>query len=226
MTSEIEIIFEDQHLIVLNKPVGLLSQEDHEKEENLVSLLREHFGRHYVGLVHRLDRNTSGIMVVAKRSKSAERLTKALQEGHLQREYLAFLWGKLTRPERWNHWLSKDSETNKVKAYLHKTAGTKEAVLKVTPVKSTSWKNQTLTLAHFILETGRSHQIRAQAAAQSYPVVGDIKYGKKETATLDKQFGRPALHSWKLEFPHPMSKEMMKFEASMPQDMKTLEKGK
>ena len=86
-----EILFEDQHLIVLSKAPGVLSQGDISGEPSLVEHLREHFGRHYVGLIHRLDRNTSGLMIVAKRSKSAERLSDQLQNGILIRKYRAIL---------------------------------------------------------------------------------------------------------------------------------------
>src|SRR6185312_17156504 len=86
-----KILFEDQHLIVLSKPAGLLSQGEKTGDENLVDWLRTYLGRPYVGLVHRLDRNTSGIMVVAKRTKSAQRLTDALQKGDLHRSYLGWV---------------------------------------------------------------------------------------------------------------------------------------
>src|SRR6476646_8222582 len=89
-----KIIFEDPNLIVLSKPAGLLSQGEHKGDPNLVDWLRIYLGRPYVGLVHRLDRNTSGIMVVAKRTKAAQRLTEQLQSGKLERTYLAWLEGK------------------------------------------------------------------------------------------------------------------------------------
>ena len=92
-----KIIFEDKNIIVLDKPAGLLSQGDISGEKNLVDWLRRLLGRHYVGLVHRLDRNTSGIMVVAKRTKAAKRLSASLQEGQLNRIYLAWIIGNLKK---------------------------------------------------------------------------------------------------------------------------------
>src|SRR3954468_14683249 len=110
MPASPRILFEDTHLIVLAKPAGLLSQGEHTGGENLVDWLREYLGRPYVGLVHRLDRNTSGIMIVAKRTKSANRLTEALREGALEREYLAWVEGACEpgREFRGEHRLLKD----------------------------------------------------------------------------------------------------------------------
>ena len=112
------VLFEDQHLIVLSKRPGLLSQGDISGEISLVDLLRERFGRPYVGLLHRLDRNTSGLMIVAKRTKSAERLTTQLQNGELIRNYHALLHGKFSNPEevRWEHYLLKNERTNEVES--------------------------------------------------------------------------------------------------------------
>src|SRR4051812_21602955 len=102
-----KILFEDPHLLVLDKPAGLLSQGEKTGDENLVDWLRQYLGRPYVGLVHRLDRNTSGVMVIAKRTKSASRLTEALQAGKIDRSYLAWVEGRLERPVRWEHYLWK-----------------------------------------------------------------------------------------------------------------------
>src|SRR3954466_7112299 len=122
-----KILFEDQHLVVLSKPAGLLSQGEKTGDENLVDWLRGYFGRNYVGLIHRLDRNTSGLMVVAKRTKSAQRLTDALQDGSLKRTYLAWVVGDLRAPTTWEHWLLKDEAKNVVRAVAKETPGAKSA---------------------------------------------------------------------------------------------------
>lgn len=205
------ILFEDPHLIVLSKPAGLLSQGEHHGDPNLVDWLRVYLKRNYVGLVHRLDRNTSGIMIVAKRTKSAQRLTDALQKGEIKRKYLAWLIGDLKAAKRWEHLLEKDSQKNLVRVV---TSGGKNAALSVIPKGSGRWEQTQLTLAEFELETGRSHQIRVQAAYEGYPLLGDTKYTKK-TST----FPRVALHSFSLEFPHPMSKEILKFQDPLPSDL-------
>lgn len=212
-----KILFEDANVIVLSKPAGLLSQGDVSEELNLVDWLREYFGRHYVGLVHRLDRNTSGLMVVAKRTKAASRLTEALQGGQVIRSYLAVLRGKLKKTERWKHWLLKDEKKNLTKVVNFRRTGAKKAILTVVPLGYSEIKGETLTLAKFNLETGRSHQIRIQAAAQKVPLVGDVKYGDAPTQKFLK---RPALHSYTMSFPHPITKEILNFKDEYPEDFK------
>ena len=208
------IIFEDTHLLVLSKPAGLLSQGDISESENVVDWCREHFGRHYVGLVHRLDRNTSGLMVVGKRTKSAARLTKALQDRTLIRRYKAWVWGKVTEPRTWTHHLWKDEKQNKM--FVDETRG-KKSVLHLTPLQESEYKGECITLCAFKLDTGRNHQIRVQAAYEGNSLLGDRKYGNSLT---DADFPRPLLHSVYLEFPHPMSHEVLTFEDELPADMK------
>ncbi|HAR44394.1 MAG TPA: hypothetical protein DCS07_17485, partial [Bdellovibrionales bacterium] len=120
----------------------------------------------------------------------------------------------------WKHLLLKDPRTNRVRVLKsgseRSSERPKEAVLSLRPLKSGVWKSQPLTLAEFKLETGRSHQIRVQAAAEGFPLLGDPKYGSGKT--LD--FGRPALHSIELQFKHPISGELLTFEAPLAPDMK------
>lgn len=215
------IIFEDVHLIVISKPAGLLSQGEHTGDVNVVDWLRERLGRPYVGLVHRLDRNTSGLMVVAKRTKAAQRLTESLQKDELKRVYRAWIVGHLSEAATWSHQLLKDERTNTVRV-VRGTGGTgsgKRAILSVRPIQHLMYNNRyPLTLAEFILETGRSHQIRVQSAAEGFPVLGDHKYdGGKTTPMPD--FPRTALHSFGLSFPHPMTKEILTFEDTWPADL-------
>jgi 23S rRNA pseudouridine1911/1915/1917 synthase len=209
------ILFEDTHLLVLNKPAGLLSQGDESGDENLVDLLRAHFGRNYVGLVHRLDRNTSGLMVVAKRSKAADRLTQALRDGKLKRAYLCCVNGLLREKTSWTDFLLKDEKNNTVKCVPQGTRGAKEATLHITPL----WQHKAHTLCRIDLDTGRSHQIRVQCAKHGHALLGDSKYASPDVA---QKAWRPALHSAFLSFPHPMSKELMNFESPWPEDLKHL----
>jgi 23S rRNA pseudouridine1911/1915/1917 synthase len=211
------ILFEDTHLLVLDKPAGLLSQGEHTGDENLVDWLRQYLGRPYVGLIHRLDRNTSGIMVVAKRTKSAQRLTASLQAGKIDRSYLAWVEGHMPPgPHRWKHFLLKDTDRNQVQVVPAGRTGGKEAILTAQAKGHGTWQGAQLTLAEFRLETGRSHQIRAQAAHEGFPLLGDRKYGVRQARA---DFGRPALHSHHLRFEHPMSHEWVEFEAPLPADM-------
>ena len=224
------ILFEDTHLIVLNKPAGLLSQGEHTGDDNVVDWLRRRWGRPYVGLIHRLDRNTSGVMIVAKRTKSAQRLTRALQEGKLQRTYLGWVRGSLKEVQEWHHTLIKDEARNKVRVAgpararpgnapsrdSESSARAKAAVLLATPKARVMHHGVALSLVEFKLETGRSHQIRAQSAHEGFPILGDRKYG---SALQEEFIKRPALHSHRLRFPHPMSGEEMEFTAPLPEDM-------
>lgn len=156
------IRFEDKHLVVIDKPAGLLSQGSESGDENLVDfLLRNYFGRHYVGLIHRLDRNTSGLMVVAKRSKAAERLSESLRSGTLIRRYEAWLSGALLSPQHWVHYLWKDEDENHVHVVASSVKGAKRAELHVSPIEAWRLKGgEERTLAGFELATGRSHQIQ------------------------------------------------------------------
>ncbi len=219
------IVFEDTHLLVVSKPAGLLSQGESTGDWNLVDWARAYFGRNYVGLVHRLDRSTSGLMVVAKRSKAADRLSDALRSGSLVRVYHALLEGELRTAAEWRHFLRKDPKTNTTHI-ARAGSGTKEAILHVAPLRrisrATSAGIRVLSLVEFRLETGRSHQIRVQASASGFPLLGDTKYGAKFS---DVGLDRPALHSATLEFPHPMSKEVLRFEDPLPADLAVLADG-
>jgi 23S rRNA pseudouridine1911/1915/1917 synthase len=220
------ILFEDTHLVVLSKPAGVLSQGEKTGDENLVDWLRTYFGRHYVGLIHRLDRGTSGAMVVAKRTKSAARLTASLQKGDIGRSYLAWIQGHLPankEPTKWRHLVLKDEKTNRsrvVRAGSPAAREAKEAELRVRCVTHAQLDGKPITLAEFVLETGRSHQIRVQASAEGHALVGDLKYGGIETRLID----RPALHSYHIEFPHPMSGEKLAFNAPLPEDFSRISK--
>ncbi len=218
--------------MVIHKPAGLLSQGDHSGDSNLVDMLRLYFGRNYVGLIHRLDRNTSGLMVVAKRSKSAERLSQQLLNGKLIRHYHALLHGTLpigvTTP--WEHWLQKNETTNEVKVTEPNRPHSKIARLKVTALKNFNIQSQPVTWARFELETGRSHQIRVQSAAMQHALVGDTKYPNSvkrhdaqdfRASEMKQLFHRPALHSCYLSFEHPMSHEVMIFQDPVPKDLRS-----
>lgn len=202
------VLFEDANLVVIEKPAGWLSQSDKTHEPSLVDYLRQYFGRHYVGLVHRLDRPTSGLMVVAKRSKAAQRLSESLKNGELKRKYMAWVAGNLVNDEmELVHWVSKDEATNMVTATLGERPGAKRAKTLVKVIE----KKSPITLCEFELETGRSHQIRAQMAAYGAPLLGDVKYGGP---ALDP--GVFLLHSSYLEFPHPIGKKIYRFTSAPP----------
>jgi 23S rRNA pseudouridine1911/1915/1917 synthase len=213
------VIFEDTHLLVLNKPEGLLSQGEHTGDWNLVDWCRGYFGRNYVGLIHRLDRNTSGILVVAKRTKSAQRLTAALQNGTLERSYLAWALGRSDQTLTLEDYLQKNEKTNESRVVRAGTQGAKRATLKATPLAHSVWQSQPITLFEVELDTGRSNQIRVQLAHARHPLLGDIKYGAGSWAA---KFPRLALHSHHIRFPHPMGGTLMEFKSPLPADLEKL----
>ncbi|MBN22358.1 MAG: RNA pseudouridine synthase [Bdellovibrionaceae bacterium] len=209
-----DIYFEDNHLLVINKPSGLLSQGGPQGEDHLVAQLQEYLGRPYVGLVHRLDRNVSGIMVVAKRTKAAKRLTEALQSGKLCRHYLAWVHGVIETPIEWIDFLLKDSQKNKTTVVPKGTPESKKAILRGKPIKTKSIFGTQWTLLEIELETGRSHQIRVQLQHHGHPLLGDPKYGKSNFP-----FHRPALHSHWIEFPHPKTQKRISFKSPLPDEI-------
>jgi len=190
----------------------------------LVDILREEWGRPYVGLVHRLDRNTSGLMVVAKRSKAAQRLTESLKKGDLLRHYEAILMGDLstdpnTNVFTWQNWLLKDSKTNTVRVVKEGTPGAKLAVLRGEKLGVSTISGQPISHVRFVLDTGRSHQIRVQSAYQNHPLLGDLKYGFKPFQGVDIE--RTLLHSTFIKFPHPVGgRAWIEFHEPLPADMK------
>jgi len=207
-------VFEDNHFIIVDKPAGLLSQGNDSNDPNCVDLMREHFGRHYVGLIHRLDRNTSGLMVIAKRSKAAARITQQLQSGRLIRDYLGWAEGTLGKPDTLTHWLKKDERSNKTGVFNQQKPDTKKAQLHFEPLRNSVIAGLPITLLRLRLDTGRSHQIRAQLSRVGHPLVGDGKYGSQNPNPE-----RLALHSCSLEFEHPMSNEKLIFESELPEDI-------
>lgn len=207
----IKTLFEDPNLIVISKPHGLLSQGEIKGDQNLVDILRLYFGRQYVGLVHRLDRNTSGLMVVAKRTKSAERLSKSLRSGDLVRAYKAWIHGiiPIGSEQTWSDLIVKDAKSNFSKVVKsHPDAKTAELHFKV--LKNSHFDQHPVSLVEFVLNTGRSHQIRVQAAHRGYHLLGDKKYGAQD------RYEGLALHSFMIQFCHPISGMALEFKEELP----------
>jgi len=224
-------MFEDQHLVVIDKPAGLLSQGEEKADPNVVDWMRGYLQRNYVGLVHRLDRNVSGLMVVAKRSKAAARLTKSLQAGEVKRIYWGFVLGWPPEKGRMAHWLWKDTALNQVHAFAEEKASVKplsapdearRAVLKFKLIDHGTYQGRKVALLQYELETGRSHQIRVQTAVSGHPLLGDRKYGAKSLGH-SMLLARPALHAHELRFPHPMSEVLMRFKSPLPEELQLLD---
>jgi 23S rRNA pseudouridine1911/1915/1917 synthase len=214
-----KILYEDTHLLVLSKPSGLLSQGNDHNEWNLVDWARSYLKRNYVGLIHRLDRETSGIILIAKRSKAANRISEQLVLGHLKRQYQGWVIGKMNQPHFWTHQILKQKNFSKIitpsdphlkTSQKDSLDNSKEASLEAFPLKHIKFQNHILTLVSFILHTGRNHQIRVQASYENFPLLGDSRYGK------GLPFPRLALHSYQVEFSHPMSLEKLVFIDPLP----------
>ncbi len=202
-----EILFEDQYIVVAVKPRGVLS-EHHEREENMPALLG---GKVYP--VHRLDRTVGGVMVYAKTREAAAKLSAAVQQNKLEKEYTAIVAGVPTPAEgELRDYLFKDSAKNKSFVVDGARKGAKEAILTYRTVDTRIHEGNALTRVKIRLQTGRSHQIRVQLAARTHPLVGDGKYGSRVKAEY------PALFATGLSFPHPKSAKKMQFSTPVPGD--------
>ena len=204
----LNILYEDNHIIVCVKERGILSQADGSNKLDMLSLIKEYIkekynkpGDVYLGLVHRLDINTKGIMVFAKTSKAASRLNECIKNNQFHKKYLATVEGILKNNEYilLKNYLSKDERIRK--AYIDNNG--KEALLEYKAIKNYKINNTDVTDLDINLITGRFHQIRCQLSNIGHPLYGDIKYGSKYNIK-DEEF---PLVSYYLEFIHPTKKE-------------------
>ena len=201
-----KVIFEDNHLLVIEKPVNIPMQEDNSKDEDLLSLCKEYIkekynkpGNVYLGLVHRLDRPVSGVCVFARTSKAASRLTKQVQDHTFKKEYLAIVEDNgLEDKGHFEDYLLKDAKTNTVKV-------DKNGKLAILDYEVLNRKNN-LAEVKVNLKTGRSHQIRVQFSSRNHALWGDQRYNKN--AIVGQQI---ALHSCSLSFKHPITNEPLTF---------------
>lgn len=209
---EPNIVYEDNHVIVVVKPHNVSVQEDECKDDDMLNILKNYIkirdnkpGRVFLGLVHRLDRVTGGLMVFAKTSKAASRLCAELKEKQLKKQYLCVINGKPQQMrDKLTTYLKKDEKTNTVFIAPKLEEGAKEAILEYEIVAE---KNN-LSLVKVNLITGRSHQIRVQMAKQlNCPIYADFKYGDKT------HNGNLCLWSYELTFTHPTTKQNLRFVA-------------
>lgn len=177
----LNVLYEDNHLIAVYKPANVLVQCDESGDECLMDVVKKYLkekyhkpGNVFLGLLHRLDRPVSGIVLFAKTSKGASRLSKQFREHKIKKIYYALVSGVLKNPKgTLIHYLIKDHIKNKVKIFDFETAGAKRSELDYEVV---STKNNQ-SLLKILLKTGRSHQIRAQLSSMGHPIIGDLKYG-------------------------------------------------
>lgn len=205
------VIYEDNHLLVVEKPYGVPSQADASGDTDMLSLCRAYIGEKYakpgkvyIGLLHRLDRPTSGVMVFARTSKAASRISAQIRAGTFKKTYLAVLTAAppKQRGELWHH-MCKDSAARTAHIADAHTPGAKKAKLKY----ETLGNSGGLYLVRIELLTGRFHQIRAQFAAAGAPVYGDQKYGPR---SIKAQL---ALFAQQISFDHPVTKQRLCFYA-------------
>lgn len=206
----INIIYEDNHLLVVEKKVNIPVQQDSSNDPDLLNILKDYIkqkykktGNVYLGLVHRLDRPVGGIMVFAKTSKAAERLSEQIRNHTFQKEYHAIVMGNVKEKEILKDKLLKDPKNNIVTV----SPNGKESELEYTKIKS---KNN-MSLVKINLKTGRSHQIRVQFSSRNHPLYGDQKYNKQS-----KPKEQIALFASKISFIHPTTKEQLNFELELP----------
>lgn len=210
----VKVLYEDNHLIVAIKPAGVLSQSDGSNAPDMLTILKAYIkdkyqkpGEVYLGLVHRLDRPVSGVMVFARTSKAASRLSEQIRSRKVEKIYRCVVNGVLEGSGRLENYISKDESTNTVTVSDTEKPGYKASYLDYKALDS----KDGLTLVEVKLGTGRSHQIRAQMAHSGFPLIGDQKYGKKDDRTKDI-----ALEAYKLSFEHPVKREFIAFEAPVP----------
>lgn len=213
--NELEILYEDNHIVVVVKPQNMPTCPDSSKDISLFTVVKEYLQQKYqkqsayLGLIHRLDRPTGGVLVFAKTSKAAARLSAQLQGGEFQKIYMAIVQQK-PRQESGElvHYLKKNAINNLVYICPQTTEGAKRAVLHYTVLQTLS---NGQTLVNINIQTGRSHQIRVQMSAIGCGLIGDVKYNSQAKK------GNLALWAYSLSFLHPVSQDRMRFLVQPPE---------
>lgn len=205
--NKLNVLYEDNHLIIVEKEPNVLSQSDITKDKDLFTIVKEYIkekynkpGNVYLGLLHRLDRPVGGLMVFAKTSKAAKRMTEQIKNHKFEKTYLAVVNGVIDKNEDiFIDYLRKTPNGNTITTT--KDDG-KYAELKYKVLEKNIKDN--MTLVEINLKTGRHHQIRVQFSTRGYPLCGDQRYGKQDMTQI-------ALFAYKIKFNHPITKENMEF---------------
>lgn len=214
---DLNILYEDNHILVVLKPQGVPSCGDESGDDSLLEAVRRYIkttyskpGNVFVGLVHRLDRPTGGVMVYAKTSKAASRLSEQMRGGDFEKKYLAVLCGVPSQPKATLvNYLKKNAVNNMVYVCPQTTEGAKLASLDYEVLEEKGG----FSLVRVKLHTGRTHQIRVQTANVGTPVYGDMRYGGENAKK-----GNLALWAYSLAFTHPVTKERLRFMALPPEN--------
>ncbi|MFT4521233.1 MAG: 23S rRNA pseudouridine1911/1915/1917 synthase [Bacteroidia bacterium] len=212
------VIFEDNHLIAVNKPAGMLVQGDDTGDKALGDYVKEYIKKRYkkpgdvfLGTIHRIDRPVSGLVIFARTSKALARMNELFREKLISKTYLALIENKPGRlSQNLVHYLTKDTDKNVAKAHDHEVKNSKKAELSYDYIGTANHK----FLIRVMPSTGRPHQIRVQLSKIGYPIVGDLKYGSK--------IGKGNfiyLHAKSLSFIHPVKKERIVLHCPLPDEM-------
>lgn len=213
-----QVIYEDNHIIIVSKQSGEIVQGDKTGDRPLSETVKDYIkekyqkpGAVFLGVVHRLDRPVSGLVVFARTSKALARLNDMFRNGEVHKTYWAIIH---ERPEplqgTLTHWLVRDEKQNKSRAYNRQVPHSKQAVLDYRVIGAST----NYTLVEVNLRTGRHHQIRCQLAKMGCPIRGDLKYGAKRS----NPDGSISLLARKVEFIHPVSKQKISVEAPLPNE--------
>ena len=217
--DNLEVLFEDNHLLIVNKKSGDIVQGDKTGDKPLSEVVKEYIkekynkpGEVFLGVVHRLDRPTSGIIIFARTSKALERLNKMLRDRVISKTYWAIIKNNPKKvKDTLIHFLKKNPKNNKSTVFTKKTEGSKKAILHFSIKK----KLDNYSLLEIDLETGRHHQIRAQLSFIGSPIKGDLKYG----ASRSNKDGSIHLHARTINFTHPVSKKTITIIAPIPNEV-------
>lgn len=204
LMNKLNILYEDNHIIVVVKPYNVLSQKDNTNDNSMIELIKDYLkekynkpGNVYLGLVHRLDRPVGGVMVFAKTSKAAARLSKSFLNHEITKKYLAIIKGRMKSSDRLIDYIDRDDKGN---SFISDTG--KEAILDYEEVEYN--KKEDCTLIKVDLKTGRHHQIRIQFASRGHYLLGDQRYGIQDNKQI-------ALFCYFLSFVHPVTKKQLEF---------------
>lgn len=215
--SDLHVLFEDNHVIVCVKPPGVLSQADGLERQDMLTLIKEYLkvkynkpGNVYLGLVHRLDFNVGGVMVFAKTSKAASRLSESMRIHDFTKEYYAVLEADLPigKTDVLVDYIAKD-ESEKI-AYISDETNGKLSKLDYEVIDKVTLNTKVLSLVKVILISGRFHQIRLQFSSRNMPLYGDTKYGHR-SREKERELG---LYAYQLSFPHPITKEELTYQST------------
>ncbi|MCC7231625.1 MAG: RNA pseudouridine synthase [Bacteroidia bacterium] len=216
--NDLQVLYEDNHIIVVNKRPGEIVQSDKTGDKPLVEIVKEYIGKKYnkpgnvfMGVVHRIDRPVSGIVIFSRTSKSLSRMNEIFREKKVNKGYWAIVRNRPSEAKgTLIHYLKRDPEKNKVKAFPSEEPGSQRSWLDYEVIGQSD--NYYLLDVH--PHTGRHHQIRAQLAAMGCPIKGDVKYGAERT----NEGGLIHLHARTIRFLHPVKKENIEIQAEPPDE--------